>query len=148
VANSFLRKFPHATRAIRLVCADQEGGGWFQEGISEETGNILRGLPWQNFSDYDFACLVWWARNRLFFEQHLDKEKRVLLLRYEKLVTVPEESLRVITNFIGIPFSTQMTRYIHARSIARYPPPKINPLVQELCDELAASFHTLANVEN
>ncbi len=147
VANSFLRKFPHATRAIRLVCAGQEGGGWFQEGISEETGNILQNLPWQNFSDYDFACLVWWARNRLYFEQHLDKEKRVLLLRYEKLVTAPQESLSAITNFIGIPFSPQMTRYIHARSISRHSPPRINPLAQELCDELAASFNTLTNTE-
>lgn len=148
VANSFLRKFPHATRAIRLVCAGQEGGGWFQEGISEETGNILRNLPWQIFSEYDFACLVWWARNRLFFEQHLDKEKRVLLLRYEKLVTTPEESLRAITNFIGIPFSTKMIRYIHARSISRHSPPEINQSVQKLCDELTASFAILASEDS
>jgi hypothetical protein len=136
VANSFLRKFPHATRAIRLVCSEQEGGGWFQEGVSEETGQILRNLPWRDFSEYDFACLVWWARNRLFFEQNLDKEKRVLLLRYEKLVTAPEESLPEVTKFIGIPFSTQMTRYIHARSISRHSPPRINHSVQELCDKL------------
>lgn len=140
VANSFLRKFPHATRAIRLVCSGQEGGGWFQEGISDETGQILRNLPWQNFSDFDFACLVWWARNQLFFEQNLDKEKRVLLLRYEKLVTAPEKSLQEVTNFIGIPFSTRMTRYIHARSISRYSPPEINQSVQELCDDLTALF--------
>jgi hypothetical protein len=147
VANSFLRKFPHATRAIRLVCSDQEGGGWFQEGVSEETGQILRNLPWQNFTDYDFACLVWWTRNRLFFEQNFDKEKRVLLLRYEKLVTAPEESFAEVTNFIGIPFSTQMTRYIHARSISRHSPPMLNPSVQKLCDELTASF-TVLIVEN
>lgn len=140
VANSFLRKFPHATRAIRLVCSGQEGGGWFQEGVSEETEQILRNLPWQNFSDYDFACLVWWARNRLFFEQKLDKENRVLLLPYEKLVTTPEESLQAVTNFIGIPFSPQMTRYIHARSISRYSPPEINRSVEKLCDELTTSF--------
>jgi len=143
VANSFLRKFPHATRAIRLICNEQEGGGWFQEGISQETGQILRNLPWQDFSEYDFACLVWWARNRLFFEQNLDRENRVLLLRYEKLVTTPEKSLQEVTDFIGIPFSTQMTRYIHARSISRYSPPAINHSVQELCDELAASFAVL-----
>ncbi|MDO8954859.1 MAG: sulfotransferase [Gammaproteobacteria bacterium] len=143
VANSFLRKFPHATRAIRLVCSGQEGGGWFQEGVSEATGRILRNLPWQNFSDYDFACLIWWARNRIFFEQKLEREKRVLLLHYEKLVTAPEESLRAVTNFIGIPFSTQMIRYIHARSISKYSPPQINPSVQELCDEITASFSVL-----
>ena len=148
VANSFLRKFPHATKAIRLVCSGQEGGGWFQEGVSEETGRILRNLPWQNFSDYDFACLVWWTRNRLFFEQNLDKETRVLLLRYEKLVTAPEESLPAVTNFIGIPFSTQMTRYIHARSISRHSPPKLNCFVQKLCDELSASFDRITSEEN
>jgi len=143
VANSFLRKFPHATRAIRLVCDGQKGGGWFQEGISEETGQILRNLSARNFSEYDFACLVWWARNRLFFEQNLDKENRVLLLRYETLVTAPEKSLLKVTDFIGLPFSTQMTRYIHARSISRYSPPTINHSVQELCDKLATSFAVL-----
>jgi hypothetical protein len=148
VANSFLKKFPHATRAIRLVCSGQEGGGWFQEGVSEETGRILHNLPWQNFSDYDFACLVWWTRNRLFFEQDLDKEKRVLLLRYEKLVTAPRESLPEVTKFIGVPFCRQMTRYIHARSVSRHSPPKLNPSVQKLCDELTASFNVLTSEEN
>jgi len=148
VANSFLRKFPHATKAIRLVCSGQEGGGWFQEGVSEETGRILRNLPWQTFSDYDFACLVWWARNRLFFEQNLDKEKRLLLLRYEKLVTAPRESLTEVARFIGIPFSAQMTRYIHARSIRRHSPPNLNPSVQKLCDELSASFNIITSEEN
>lgn len=140
VANSFLRKFPHATRAIRLVCSGQEGGGWFQEGISGETGHILRGLPWRNFSDYDFACLVWWARNRLFFEQKLNEDSRVMLLRYEKLVTEPEVSLQLVTQFIGVPFSSKMTMYIHAKSIARHTRPKISKTVLELCDELSAAF--------
>lgn len=140
VANSFLRKFPHATRAIRLVCSGQEGGGWFQEGISEETGRILRNLPWQTFSDYDFACLVWWARNQLFFELNLDKEKRVLLLRYEQLVTAPEKSFQEITSFIDIPFSKRMTRYIHARSISKHPPPLISQPVKSLCDELYCRY--------
>jgi hypothetical protein len=136
MANSFLKKFPHATRAIRLVCSGQEGGGWFQEGISKETGQILRNLPWQDFSDYDFACLVWWARNRLFFEQNLDQENRVLLLRYEQLVTSPEKSIEEVTDFIGIPFSKQMTRYIHARSISRYSSPQISQPVLCLCNKL------------
>lgn len=143
VANSFLRKFPHATRAIRLVCNGQEGGGWFQEGVSEETSQILRDLPWQDFSEYDFACLVWWARNRLFFEQNLEAEERVLLLRYEQLVTNPETSLRAVTNFVGIPFSPRMIRYIHARSISRHSYPVISQLVQQLCDELLDSFSSL-----
>ena len=140
VANSFLRKFPNATRAIRLVCSGQEGGGWFQEGISEETGQILRSLQWQDFSEYDFACLVWWARNRLFFEQNLQVEERVMILRYEKLVNTPETSLKAVTNFIGIPFSKRMIRYIHSRSVSRYSPSHICQPVQELCDELMASF--------
>jgi len=140
VANSFLRKFPHATRAIRLVCAGKKGGGWFQEGISAETAHILRNLPWQDFSDYDFACLVWWARNRLYFEQNLEKESRVLLMRYEKMVKNPEESLKEITAFIGIPFSKQMTRYIHARSISRFSYPEISTPVRNMCDDLSESF--------
>jgi len=143
VANSFLRKFPHATRAVRLVCGGQEGGGWFQEGISEETGQILRNLPWKDFSEYDFACLVWWARNRLFFEQNLENEERVLLFRYEQLVTAPEESLRTVTNFIGIPFSPRMIRYIHTNSISRYTPPKIAEPVLEMCDSLLTKLSTL-----
>lgn len=144
VANSSLRKFPHATMAIRLVCNGQEGGGWFQEGISDETGKILRSLPWHDFSDFDFACLVWWARNRLFFEQNLNEDTRVMLLRYEKLVPAPEVSLQRVTQFLGVPFSSRMTRYIHARSVAKHPSPEIAPSVRGLCDELTAAFNTFA----
>lgn len=139
-ANSFLKKFPHATRAIRFVCTGKEGGGWFQEGISSDTRNILRSLPWQEFVDFDFSCLVWWARNRLFFEQQLNIENRVLLLKYEDLVTDQNSSLKTITDFIGIPYSVKMGKYFHKRSISRSDVPKLHQSVKYLCDDLFESF--------
>lgn len=143
VANSFLRKFPHATRAIRIVCEGKEGGGWFQEGISETTGRILRSLPWDEFSDFDFACLVWWARNSLYFEQKLQNNKQFMVLNYERLVTTPENSLKEVTEFIGTKFSPKMIRYIHAKSISRHHSPSIHKNVQILCDELYSDFNSI-----
>ncbi len=146
VANSFIRKFPHATRAIRIACKGEEGGGWFQEGISTDINMTLQNLPWKQFSEYDFACLVWWTRNKLFFEQNLHQDKNVIILRYEELVQKPFEILNNITNFLQIPFFPKMATYIHARSIAKHPHPKISPHVQELCEELSDSFHKIIKV--
>src|SRR5690606_34098566 len=91
VANSSLRKFEHATRAIRLVCTGQPGAGWFGEGLSSEVAEELRSLyEAETLSDFDLACLVWWARNQIMLDSGLAGRPSVTLVKYETLVTNPK----------------------------------------------------------
>ena len=54
-------------RSARSVTASQ-GGGWFAEGVSERSRASCAAWIARRFTDFDYACLVWWARNQLFFE--------------------------------------------------------------------------------
>ncbi|MEO0575363.1 MAG: sulfotransferase [Pseudomonadota bacterium] len=142
-ADSQLKKFPHATRAIKLVCEDKPGGGWFAEGCSEATVNTLRGLDRSAFSEFDYACLVWWARNILYFEGEHEHHPRVRLLQYEETARDPHAMMRSVQNWIGIPVSQGAARFVHARSVAKKDLPPLDEHVARLCSDLEARMNTL-----
>ena len=134
VANSRLRKFAGATRAIRLVCQGKDGAGWFGDGIDEDTSAQLQSLPYESLTEFDFACLAWWARNRIFEVNSLWNEARVVLLSYENLVADPEKTYEVLEGRIGLPYNARAFRFIHRRSVGRNPAPNLNDAVREMCE--------------
>jgi hypothetical protein len=135
-AASRLKKWSHATAAIRLVCEGKPGGGWFAEGVSPEVGRRLRALDRSRFTDFDYACLAWWARNNLFFELELGANPDVRLLRYETLVAHPEPTMRALYAWLGMPWSQSSMRFVHARSMKKPDLPRLDPQVEALCDQL------------
>ena len=140
VANSRLRKFAAPTRAIKLVCKDLPGGGWFAEGASDSVRQVLRKLPYASLSEFDFACLNWWARNQIFVEKLLWQLNNVILMRYEQLVSDPDKTFTMLSKRIGLPCDPQSYRFINRHSIGRNPAPQLHPEVKSLCDSLMAEL--------
>jgi hypothetical protein len=137
-AASRLKKFSRGTEAIRAVCEGRGGGGWFAEGVSEIVRRRLRSLDHSRLSNFDFAGLVWWARNQLFFELGLAKDPRVRLLRYENLVTEPGRTVRELYRWIGMDGCESSMRFVHARSLRKPGLPALDPQVAALCTGLLA----------
>jgi hypothetical protein len=135
-AASRLKKWSHATAAIRVVCEGSPGGGWFAEGASAQVRATLQALDRSGFSDFDYACLAWWVRNNLFFELGLDHEPRVRLLRYETLVVEPQPTMRALYEWIGMEWSEPSMRFVHARSMKKPNLPALDPQVEALCADL------------
>jgi hypothetical protein len=135
-AASRLKKFHHATAAIRAVCEGKLGGGWFSEGVSTPIRRSLQSLDRARFSDFDYACLVWWARNQLFFDLGLAAEPRVRLLRYETLVVDPKATMNALFRWLGLPSSGQSMRFVHAQSLFKRDLPALDPQVEMLCNGL------------
>jgi hypothetical protein len=140
VANSYDRKWPHADRAIRIVCTGGTGGGWFQEGVSEDSQHILRDIYSSHLTRYDCLCLAWWARNRLVIEHNLGDLPNVLLVDYDRLVQHKFDECNTIYQFLGLDFRERMVADVHAESIGRHQVPAINPDVQQLCDDLTGTL--------
>lgn len=138
VANSSLRKFDTATRAIRQVCTGGSGGGWFREGISPPIGKVLRETWHPGLSDFELACLVWWARNQLVLESGLAGQPGITLLKYEALASAPPAMLRWLFQRLGMRYSEGVERGITARSIGRHSTPAIGRPVLELCSRALA----------
>ncbi len=141
-ADSQLRKFANPVGAVKLVHANRPGGGWFAEGVSESTRRTLQEISADALSDFDWACLNWWARNRLFLELELAADDRVELLRYEELVVNPREVLGQVIDWLGLPHKDRSFRFVHSRSVDKKDLPDLHPRVKELCDSLMDSMNS------
>jgi hypothetical protein len=135
-AASRLKKFSHATAAIRAVCEGRPGGGWFAEGVSGPVLRKLQGLDRSHFSEFDYANLVWWVRNQLYFDLGLFNEPQVRLLRYETLVEDPQATMRPLFAWLRMPWSASSLRFVHARSMRNPNLPPVDPQIDSLCREL------------
>ena len=140
VANSSLRKFESPTHAIRLVCTNQQGGGWFQEGVSHSVSDTLQEVYSESLSDFELACLVWWARNQIAPESELLGGDRITVLKYENLVTDPVRAINWLFERLGIEFDDNITRKISARSIGKNEAPPVQPEIQSLCERTLATL--------
>lgn len=144
VANSSLRKFRNPNCQIKMVCKGENGGGWLQDGVSTETAEILRSLYSPRLSEFDFACMVWWARNKIFTESNLADLQNLVLVKYEDMVTEPEETFRSLFSFLGMRYHYPAIRYIHRKSVSKHSYPEINPTVRKLCEDLMVELNNFA----
>jgi hypothetical protein len=135
VANSSLRKFDDPLRAIRLVSTNQIGGGWFQDGISPDVAKTLQMIYRPSFSNFDLACLTWWARNQIIIESGLVDKPNVTIMRYEALAKYPDQSLRWLFDRLKVEYKGSVATGISARSIRRHAAPPLNSDVERLCVE-------------
>jgi hypothetical protein len=135
-AASRLKMFRRPTAAIRAVCEGQPGGGWFAEGVPAAVARELQGLDRSRFSEWDFAGLAWWVRNRIYFDLGLVDDRRVRLLRYESLVAAPGRTMRALNEWAGMEWRAASTRFVHAGSMRRPDLPAFDPQVASRCDEL------------
>ena len=144
VANSSLRKFGHATRAINLICEGKPGGGWLQEGVSPSMQETLSSLYRRGLSDFDLSCLVWWVRNKFIVDTGLLQSPSLSVIKYETLVTKPHEVMAWLFDRLQLPYDARVSKRMSPRSIGRNPYPAMDPEVRHLCqsvlDELDDSF--------
>lgn len=140
VTNSMMASFKSVPATVRRIAEEGAAVGWWGEGMSDDTRAFLRAAVARDPDAHTSAALLWYLRNRLFFELGLDRDQRVLLIRYEDLVTEPPRVLREVAAFAGIPYSTRLGRGIHPRSIGRRPEPAMDPQVRAACEGLMADF--------
>lgn len=140
--NSAIRNFPDFTDRVREIAEDPRSApGWFARGISDQTLSLIRKLNYPDMNSASASAIRWYIRNVLYFEQGLERDDRVMLVRYSDLVTNPVDTLRSIFSFAGLgDFSPFITRKVHAKSIKKNPEPGIHPEIREVCMSLQDRF--------
>jgi hypothetical protein len=108
---------------------------WASERVSEETRAIVREHLSPQAGPADAAALLWYARNALYFEQRLDVHNRVLLVRYEDIVSSPVESFEKIYDFLSCTFpGKRIVSNVHARALGRGRDLTLSPGVRQVCE--------------
>jgi hypothetical protein len=143
VALSNIRKFGLANgfNDIRRVM-EGSAADWRRAGASDYTIRTLADLRRLDLTSLDAAALFWWARNRLFYEQNLQCDRRVLVLRYEALLRDPNGCLARVRDHVG--FGHDFGSPVNRIRGKRHPPAApLSAPVEALCAELWSEFGTL-----
>ena len=148
VVNSMLRSFGNMAKQVRRISKDRDSSGWLGLGMSDRTHETVKNAVTEALDDTTASALQWYFRNMIFFDQSFESDSRVLLVRYERLVSRPLEEFARIYNFSGLEFSPRVVRMVSPRSVGKRPRPDIAPPVRDLCDDLLHRFHVLSDSRN
>lgn len=100
----------------------------------------LRSVYDDSLSDYDCACLKWWARNRIALEKRVDDNPRVLMVNYDRLVADKTAQFHRIFAYIGLTFRDDMVAFVHQRSLRKDLDRPLNEKVKTLCEQMMSAL--------
>lgn len=140
VVNSMVRSFGGFERHLQRIAEDRSSAGWRGQGMTDATHAIVREVAEQGPDEQSAAALQWFYRNRLYFDLGYDRDPRVQLLSYEKLVTDPSTVLPVVCERLCLPFQPDMVGNLTPASVGKNRQPAVMGVVAQLCDTLYARF--------
>jgi len=145
VAYSMLQRFsPNSSiRDLRYIIKNDQNN-WRSEAASDEVRSIISQYFSEDMNVYDACALFWFARNRLFYELNLGKDSRILLCKYENLVTQPSEEIMKIYKFINnnCTLNHKSLKEINNKSVGKGDSVNLSPSVEKLCDELLRQLNS------
>lgn len=148
VINSMVRSFDHMVDQAERIAKDKTSSGWLGLGMSEDTHQFVQKAVKSNLDNASASALQWYYRNILFFDQKLDKDQRVKLIKYENLVCNPVEEFGSLFDFIGIKFSPSISNQIYSSSIKKNSTRRIDPEIQKKCDQLTEQFEEILKLKS
>ena len=137
VINSSLKKFGTYNRINHVK-------GWMEEDFAEfaicpppeASKAVVRELWQDDLSPEEGAALYWLFYNRLYYDLGLYEDPRVILIRYETLVTNPRDQFEKVIRFLEAEFEEKMVEGVHAKSINKNDPPPLRPAILLACEQL------------
>ncbi len=136
-ARSAVAKFGDANRrALQMIASGTGATPWQAVGLSESSIALIKEFDYSTMESHEAACLFWYVRNRMLFEQNLDKRPDFLVSSYSSLVADPETTIRALCAFVGLPWSPEMTAGIEPRTPRDRDPLPMSSRIRDLCDEL------------
>lgn len=143
VVNSMLVSFSGQAEQVKRIANDRDSEGWRGSGMTDETHELVNELVSDDITDASAAALLWYFRNKLFFDQNLNSDPRVQIVQYESLVVSPHKTFKRLLDFVDISYSERLSSKVFSSSISRRPPPKIDTKITELCDGMLNSLVNL-----
>ncbi len=137
VINSSLKRFGRMNRINHV-------NSWIREDFSEfniepppkASKAAIQELWKPGLSPENGAALYWLFYNRLYYDLELDTSERVMLMRYESVVSDPERYFKALSDFLGLPYEPALAVGVFSSSIRRESGPEIDPRIREACEAL------------
>jgi hypothetical protein len=138
VANSAVQRWNNAhrdiIRGIALGVALNPGHDAMREGMDPEDIETLKQMCRQEISPEEGAALLWYFRNLLYFKLKLHHDPRILLVKYEDLVTDPRHHFRRILEHVSCEFRPERIENIFSSSVGKSKSPVLRDDIRALCE--------------
>ncbi len=119
---------------------------WRNEAVSAETRHLINEIYSPELTPLDCACLFWYLRNSLFFEQQLQTLANVRLWRYEDFVENPLAMVNELLTSNDLPVQQRdICAHVFGTSVSAAVDTELEPGIDHLCKEL---FDKLMNHSN
>jgi hypothetical protein len=118
------------------MISDPVSAGWRVENVLSADMKLVEKYRDRKVTDASARALLWYLRNRQYFQQGLDHDARVLLANYDHIVTNRNESFERIFAHLNLAYKASYAGKVLTTSIRRDPPPELDPEIRELCDAM------------
>lgn len=138
VALSDVQKFKNnAGRGNLYPIIENKSNNWRNEEVTASTRHLIKELYSDRLSALECACLFWYSRNILYFDQVLQDQKDVYIWEYDDFVTTPLIYLNeLLTSMKLPPQSIKTVSNVYRSSMNSARNAKINKDIHNLCEEL------------
>jgi hypothetical protein len=144
VVRSYVKAFERAGINIMRKIMER-GDSWASERVPDEAREVIEKFYSEDMLPANAAALFWWVRNGWFFDLELYKHPRVQVCHYGTLVSSPDELMRSLYKFVGIPYpGTHLVQGVHGRSRGLGNNIKLDPAIEALCHERLARLDDFA----
>lgn len=136
VVSSDLKKFGanNGTANLRKIL---EGDTWRSEQMSASTLALIKKYYKEDMSQNDAAALYWYTRNILFFDQGLEGNGKIVICKYEDLVSKPKEAMKKLYEHIDLEYPKKdITARVFSSSIKKGKDTVLHPDIESLCEDL------------
>jgi len=149
VVSSSLKRFGDTNGVNDIKPILENIPDWRLSGCTEATRSLIGSLytPDSVTSDADAAALFWFSRNQLFFDQNLQSDDRVIVIKYERFVQNPEAGVKSLFRFLQLdPPEIAVSAIISSSSIGKGSSIQINPEISKICLKRLAELDAVAHI--
>ena len=129
-----LREFADGTNTTR----------WHVARIAPDTADLVRSFDYDTLTPESGAALMWYVRNRLYFDLDLDARDDVYLASYNDFLADPVGTMRPLAAFLGFPYRDELVAHVSARPATHQAALAIDPSIRAACDDLTSRLAAAA----
>jgi len=129
-----LREFADGTNTTR----------WHVARIAPDTADLVRSFDYDTLTPESGAALMWFVRNRLYFDLGLDARDDVYLASYNDFLADPAGTMRPLAAFLGFPYRDELVAHVSARPPTHQAALAIDPGIRAACDDLTSRLAAAA----
>lgn len=110
--------------------------GWRGERVADHVIDTIDRVHRPDLTIEEGAALFWWMRNSILWDRDLVDDDRVLIVRYEDLVTDPGPYFHRVFDFLGVSFDERYVADATPSSVRDKPLSGLSDDIRELCDAM------------